>query len=474
MPKQPSALEKTVLALVGLCLFFVILEAGLRLGGWVILSLQEYKNLQALKHKGSFCIVCLGESTTQNQYPSYLEKSLNQNNLGIKFSVIDKGLAGIRTTEILSQLEATLDKYQPDMVVAMMGINDYGAHMLYEATPSSSRSVFKSLKIYRLTKWLWMRVIAKCRVKNNCAGGNSPKSVAQPPAQGSLGKHLEKVSPRLDPDFEYKETGYLYSDQAGSARLEQLCQQAIKSHPQDINKYVQLGWFYKDRLRFPEAAKAFNKASQINPHSDVPYIELGRLYQAQGGFEQAEAAFKRALELRPDNSFTLNELGSLYSFQRRFQEAEPLFKQAISVDPHNKQLYGRLALIYSETGNPELFQFYSQEANRLSRGYYDSKTAANYRALKQILDKKGIKLVCVQYPMQGIEPLKKIFEQAGLNDIVFVDNEAVFKEAVSQDGYRVYFIDMFGGNFGHCTDQGNALLGQNIAKTILKQVFLKE
>lgn len=475
MPKQPSALEKIVLVLVGLCLFFVILEAGLRLGGWVILSLQEYKNLQALKHKGTFCIVCLGESTTQNQYPSYLEKSLNQNNLGIKFSVIDKGLAGIRTTEILSQLEAALDKYRPDMVVAMMGINDYGRHMLSGVPdPSSPQAVSEPLKVYRLAKWLWRGITAKCQIKNSCALASNSHSALQPLVQIPAGEHLEETPQTAYSDFEYKETGYLYSDQARSAELEQLCRQAIKLKPRDSGRYIQLGWFYKDRLRFHEAEENFKRASQINPRSEAPYIELGRLYQVQGKLLEAEAVFRRALELSPDNSLVLNDLGSFYSLQERFTEAESLFKKAIEIDPDNYDLYGRLALIYSETGNQELFKFYTEKANRSAGEYYNLTTAENYRRLKRMLDQRQIRLVCVQYPMLELEPLKRIFEKDTNNNIIFVDNEKIFKTAIGREGYQEYFIDMFGGNFGHCTDQGNALLGKNIANAILSQVFLRE
>jgi ABC-type antimicrobial peptide transport system permease subunit len=73
--------------------------------------------------------------------------------------------------------------------------------------------------------------------------------------------------------------------------------------------------------------------------------------------------------------------------------------------------------------------------------------------------------------MCSIEPLKKIFE--GEEGISFVDNEEVFKSAVLRDGYCKYFIDIFGGDFGHCTDKGNRLLAENIANVILKEVFHK-
>ncbi|MFA4993548.1 MAG: hypothetical protein WC571_06240, partial [Candidatus Omnitrophota bacterium] len=100
-----------------------------------------------------------------------------------------------------------------------------------------------------------------------------------------------------------------------------------------------------------------------------------------------------------------------------------------------------------------------------------SVTVDNYRKLKQVLDKRKIKFVCVQYPMRSIQPLKKIFQ--GDEDIVFVDNERIFKDVVRKEGYSAYFIDMFGGDFGHCTPEGNRLLAENIANAIIKEVFHK-
>jgi hypothetical protein len=58
-------------------LFFVFLEASLRLGGFILLSIQENRNLQSLKQRGAYRILCLGESTTQGQYPQFLEQALS-------------------------------------------------------------------------------------------------------------------------------------------------------------------------------------------------------------------------------------------------------------------------------------------------------------------------------------------------------------------------------------------------------------
>jgi hypothetical protein len=49
-----------------------------------------------------------------------------------------------------------------------------------------------------------------------------------------------------------------------------------------------------------------------------------------------------------------------------------------------------------------------------------------------------------------------------------VDNKKVFKEAVNKSNYGDYFIDILGGNAGHCTNKGNKLLAENIARVILE------
>ncbi len=122
-------------------------------------------------------------------------------------------------------------------------------------------------------------------------------------------------------------------------------------------------------------------------------------------------------------------------------------------------------------GKNELSREYTDKLNNLRRGYYNPVTINNYRKLKQILDKRKIKLVYAQYPMRSIQPLRKIFKDD--ENIIFVDNEKIFKDAVRKDGYDEYFRDMFGGDFGHCTQKGNRLLAGNIANAILKEIFGK-
>jgi hypothetical protein len=49
----------------------------------------------------------------------------------------------------------------------------------------------------------------------------------------------------------------------------------------------------------------------------------------------------------------------------------------------------------------------------------------------------------------------------------------VFKAALKTSSYKEYFMDMFEGDFGHCTRKGNKLLAENIAEVLIKEYFSK-
>jgi tetratricopeptide (TPR) repeat protein len=201
------------------------------------------------------------------------------------------------------------------------------------------------------------------------------------------------------------------------------------------------------------------------------YVVLSLVYKEQGKFAEVEQILNKAVEIDFKHGAVHTGLGKIYYEQKMFAEAEQAFKKAIELNPQSDCAYGGLARVYGEMGKDELFQAYTEKADKLRDKLYNPVTIDNYHKLKQILDKRKIKLVCVQYPMRSIQPLKKIFKDD--ENVIFVDNERIFKEVVREEGYNIYFRDMFGGDFGHCTQKGNRLLANNIANTILKEIFGK-
>jgi tetratricopeptide (TPR) repeat protein len=658
MKNNPSSVQKIALITFGIVFSLVLLELGLRFGGFVLLLNREYRNSVSARQAGVYKIMCLGESTTQGQYPAFLEKALNRKKCRVPFSVIDKGVVGTTSRTIIAQLESNLAAIKPDLVVVMMGINDGAYHMVYKEAPDSKLPSFlTSLKIYNFARWLAMHVFVKVGKRGLGAfekiNRQNDGAAQLPDIKADIfneRKPQEKVDETgcaiRDIDRAYIELGWVYRDQGkislsqaersyvratklnpsddqayiGLAQVyreqgrlreaeqcfqkarklnpknnvkgwslierawvyrdagrfsesEELLKQAIEFAPDNEWAYINLGWVYRDEGQYSEAEEAFKKAIEINPKNNWAYIKLGQVYRDEGKLSSSEAAaaFKKSIELNPGNDWAYINLGWVYRDEGKYNEAEAAFEKAIALNPGNNEpylglgwvysiqsklllaetafkkassfgppnedafiglgqvyrdqgkmalaeeafkkaieinpnndeayinlgwfyrnngrldqaekflkiantlnpnydrIYGLLAALYKQMGKPDLEKKYTTRAQEMRSIFYNPVTISSYRQLKEILDARGILLVCVQYPMHSVAPLKKIFE--GQSDVFFVDNEKVFKDAVKKDGYKEYFNDMFGGDFGHCTDEGNKFLAGNIANVILSQAF---
>lgn len=77
-----------------------------------------------LAGKNGIKIMCIGESTTQNQYPAYLGQYLKLYIPDKNFIVIDSGYSAINLDGIINNLKVNIERIKPDIVVGMIGIND--------------------------------------------------------------------------------------------------------------------------------------------------------------------------------------------------------------------------------------------------------------------------------------------------------------------------------------------------------------
>jgi len=94
-----SIKQKINLILFGILLSLIILEGGLRFGGWIYQCVKNYDRVVRTSNADEVRILCIGESTTEGEWPPFLESILNKKDNGMNVRVIDKGRGGI----ILSQ-----------------------------------------------------------------------------------------------------------------------------------------------------------------------------------------------------------------------------------------------------------------------------------------------------------------------------------------------------------------------------------
>lgn len=96
--------------------------------------------------------------------------------------------------------------------------------------------------------------------------------------------------------------------------------------------------------------------------------------------------------------------------------------------------------------------------------YREPTTRKNFETIAGQLKQEGTPLVAMQYPLRPVQLLQELVRP--MSEIIVVDNETNFKEALEQGQYEDYFVDRFGGDFGHCTPLGNLLLARHLAQRL--------
>jgi lysophospholipase L1-like esterase len=120
-----TLLKKISLIIIGIIFSLIVLEIGLQTAGFTLTAIKKYKN-KTIKDPNTITILCLGESTTDGKWPPVLQKILDKESKNKKFNVIDEGINATNTRKIAEKISDNLIKYNPDIVIMMMGINDIG------------------------------------------------------------------------------------------------------------------------------------------------------------------------------------------------------------------------------------------------------------------------------------------------------------------------------------------------------------
>jgi tetratricopeptide (TPR) repeat protein len=479
----PSIWKKLALIPLGVGLSLVLLEVLLRLGGFFLVSLQESTNTDLVSDQPQCRVLCLGESTTAGQYPKFLEEALNQDPMEREFTVIDKGVPGTNSVRILAELEENLRQYKPDILVVMMGINDlhYGwSEMPYDANPETTRigtSFLEHLRVYRLLRLLWssfgdpdqeedLDLETLDDYDDNMRWGTFFESRGEHDTAIRLYQRAVRLAPGSTEG--YLKLGHCYLVRQLYPQAEEYLLEALERAPADDRIWVELGWCYRRQKRYAEAEKHLLKAIGINRSNGAAHLQLGVCYRKQRRYAEAAEQLEKAVELRPDDPKAYGELQRCYHDSGRVDDEQRLIREIAKLDLESDLLYGILAMNYRKHGQDATAQEFLIRASMHRLQNYNPVTRNCYREVARRATEAGIRLVAVEYPMRDVGPLKKMLDHD--ERFIFVDNEKVFMDALSGGKYEDYFVDNFGGLFGHCTVSGNRLLANNIAENILRNL----
>ena len=434
----------------------------------MFLRTQERLNEASLGRKGAYRILCIGESTTAlygaNSYPSQLERILNRRVPGIRFSVINKGLPGADTRDILDRLEKNVADYRPDMIVAMMGMSDADVLPDPEKNDEGLRKILESLRLSYSRN-----VFPSAKDKNAINGRGGRESESQL-------RHAIAADP-LDASAYIDLANDLQTD-GKMKEAESVFKQGIHagSDSSRIYLYREIGKLYLFQEKWDQSEEMFKKASELGPGDRaINFHLLGICYIHRRAWKEAETVLKRAIKGYPKDAGAYVWLARVYQSQKKWAEAERMLRIAVKADPDSERVQAKTALLYMMQGkNKEAsaLELKTREMTFRSLRQWNSFTAANYRKLYNLAKLKKIKLVCVQYPVRSVAPLKAMFAEG--EDVAFVDNERLFKDELKHATISDLFTDMAGGDFGHATKRGNEMLARNVADTIVNEFFMTQ
>ncbi len=170
MQKSPTLKLNVLLILFGLLIATLLAEVLFRVGGLIAHKIMT-QNVK-VSNDPETIILCLGDSSTfglgasnvfKYSYPSQLQKILNEKNHAKKFKVINLGVPGSNSSQLLNRLRNNILKYKPAIIIVQTGENDYWN--LYESNIGNYYNVsfFKRLflstelilnysKLYRFLK----------------------------------------------------------------------------------------------------------------------------------------------------------------------------------------------------------------------------------------------------------------------------------------------------------------------------------
>lgn len=397
-------------------IFFLSLELGLRFAGWILGLPQFTHNLRT--DKNAYVIVVLGESTSASPFstwPALLEEILNKTSKKHTYLVFNEAIPGTNTLYIAARLTNNLNRYKPDMVVTMMGINDGGLHLIYDSSKKIPLSyTIETLRTVKLIRWVVQSV------QRNWYRANTTGSIVNKP----FPVDKEERGKLMDQAFA---EGQKNNTQLAIA----LMQRAIKLDPSFDGSYRHIGWLYLQEGKFADAEKAFLSAytiaTSLSTHADnqterIKYWNsLGIDTVRDDIVSGLTAAWMGMGKSHDDISRALS----------RFLIPEDVF----GITPTDTSF---------------------------------AVTAYHYKLLARILAGRGIPYVAMQYPTRSITQLEDYLSD--YPETVLVSNEENFRLALKDHSYEELFTDHMTKTFGHTTKLGDMLIAEHLAGRILETV----
>ncbi len=311
MMRKPL-IQNILLSLLALTLGLVILEGVLRAAAVVIMWQRDKATSTSQSESNQFVILCVGESTTycgdhSYAYPRQLGEILSEQYPERNFQVVNKGKPGCNTAYIAASLPDWLDKYRPDLVIAMMGINDSRQRLLSYDDAEQDPGFWKSLRVYKVFSFAWQNL------------------------RNTLRSGFRKMTWDAE---DYVSEGDRLLEAGDDEEAASMFFRARDLDPGWVPAHVGLARYYMHRQDFKRVMKECARALEGDPGNDQAMTIMGRACMEKKRWEEGAAHLEKAISVNPFNSEALGALAWCYYWkQKRFKEAEDLAFRALRWSP---------------------------------------------------------------------------------------------------------------------------------------------
>jgi len=479
--------QRLSLVLVGLLAGVILAESGMRIAGTILRRGQELRNASVLRQRHDVRIVCIGESTTEGsgefgRYPEMLQAILNREAAATRFAVVNQGMSGATTTQVMAMLEDRVEVLAADLLVVMMGINDPGKTDAWGSVLSPGKDrwygEWRLYKLYRMIRAALLRgetpVGGRRPGEHDRLGDATPtpgELLVRPIPRAWLGRMTptpvsEAIGARLD-----EVRDMIAADQFDRARRRLRALQR-EFHTLDAPPVLQ-ALIYRRMGMAEDAHRLLLTTAQKLPGASIGfYADLALSHADRGEYATAIEILSNAIRVLVDPSLAHEMthysliLAGFYDRAGDTRRAEDTYRFiAEDVNRGRDVAYEDLIRFYERHGRPEDAAHYRRVQERIRYEYVSPVTTASYAALHRLVRSRGTPVLAVQYPTRSVDVLRRLLpDDPG---ITFLDN-ARFVELVRRDGYAAYFSDRFAGDFGHFTRWGNCVLATRIAGAILE------
>lgn len=384
-------------------------------------------------------ILILGESTSsdlfaytvgEKSWPMLLREEFKDKKLNIK--VINTAQAGVSSTTILQDVDRYLKRWMPDMVIAMIGINDGYKDIQYMEDGGfymEDGGFLNNFRLYRMFLNLYFRLSSQDNSENSTYSMNSIEMKEKINSYRS--KALELYEQFLGDEKLFVKKLLEYLDRFENNNIKRL----------DIKGLVTtgtLGCVNSNNLESLECSKARRFLRYVQDAMGNSKLILGEL-AAVGLISDSECV----------------DLATSY------------LKQGTYFDQLTRKRIIKCSLSLEASRRDELFSLMGNIT------YSPSKDVNNHLSLYVKTSRLGIPLVYMQYPTLDIGDLKKKFKNYRYDAklLFFLENKENFSD-VNEENYDQYFKDRLRSNFGHATTAGNQRIKENLLRLLVEEPTL--